>query len=135
MTFISIVLSLALTCFLLPWLNDFTGKDISYSLLFDPTVLFIFFGLTFLIGILAGLYPALVLTNFKPVKVLKGSAAGDGEPGKIPLLRYGLVVLQFSMSVLLIISAIVVYNQVNYFAQQGSGIYQGSNYVLCHAGR
>ena len=121
LTFISIILSLGLTSFLLPWLNDFTGKEIDYSVFADPTVLLIFFGLTLLVGILAGLYPALVLSNFKPVKVLKGSAAGDQEPGKIPLLRHGLVVLQFSMSVLLIISAIVVFNQVNYLHNKDLG--------------
>ena len=77
--------------------------------------------MTILIGILAGLYPAIVLSGFKPVKVLKGSAAGDQQPGKKPLLRHGLVVLQFSMSVLLIISAIVVYNQVNYLHNKDLG--------------
>ena len=121
LTVISIVLSLVLTFFLLPWLNDFTGKDISPSVLSDPIVLLIFFGLTITVGVLAGLYPALVLSNFKPVKVLKGSDAGDQEPGKIPLLRHGLVVLQFSMSVLLIISAIVVFNQVNYLHNKDLG--------------
>ncbi len=121
LTLISIVLSLALIYLLLPWLNGFTGKEIGYSVLADPIVLLIFFGLTILVGMLAGLYPALVLSNFRPIKVLKGSAAGDQEAGKIPLLRHGLVVLQFSMSVLLIISAIVVYNQVNYLHSKDLG--------------
>ena len=121
LTLISIILSLALTAFLLPWLNEFTGKTISYSVFADPAVLLIFLVLTIIVGILAGLYPALVLSNFKPVKVLKGSAAGDQEPGKIPVLRHGLVVLQFSMSVLLIISAIVVFNQVDYLHNKDLG--------------
>ena len=121
LTLFSIILSLALTSFLLPWLNRFTGKNIDYSVLADPIVLLIFFGLTLIVGTLAGLYPALVLSNFRPVKVLKGSAVGDQELGKVPLLRHGLVVLQFSMAVLLIISAIVVYNQVNYLHNKDLG--------------
>lgn len=121
LTFLSILLALVLTAVLLPWLNEFTGKTISYSVLTDPSVLMIFLGLTIVVGILAGLYPALVLSNFKPVKVLKGSAAGVKEAGKVPLLRHGLVVIQFAMSILLIISAIVVYNQVNYLHNKDLG--------------
>lgn len=121
LTIISIMISLALTALLLPWLNEFTGKTISYSVFTDPVILLVFLLLTIIVGILAGLYPALVLSNFRPVKVLKGSAAGDQEPGKIPFLRHGLVVLQFSMSVLLIISAIVVFNQVDYLHNKDLG--------------
>ncbi len=121
LTLISTVLSLLLTIVLLPWLNEFTGKQIDYSVFSDPLVLLIFFGLTLTVGILAGTYPALVLSNFKPVKVLKGSVLGDREPGKVPFLRHGLVVFQFALSVLLIISAIVVFNQVNYLHSKDLG--------------
>ena len=121
LTFLSIILALSLTAILLPWLNEFTGKSISFSVFADPLVLLIFLGLTLVVGILAGLYPAFVLSNFKPVKVLKGSAAGVKEAGKVPLLRHGLVVIQFAMSILLIISAIVVYNQVNYLHNKDLG--------------
>ncbi len=121
LTFISILISLILTALLLPWLNEFTDKEISYSIFANPAVILIFLGFTLLVGILAGIYPALVLSAFKPVKVLKGSAMGDQEPGKIPFLRHGLVVMQFSMSVLLIISAIVVFNQVSYLHNKDLG--------------
>lgn len=121
LTLISIVLSLILTLILLPWLNEFTGKDIDYTVFTDPLVLLIFFALTLIVGILAGIYPALVLSSYKPVKVLKGSVLGDQEPGKIPFLRHGLVIVQFSLSVLLIISAIVVFNQVNYLHNKDLG--------------
>lgn len=121
LTFLSILLALVLTVVLLPWLNDFTGKAIPFSVLTKPLVLLIFLGLTVLVGILAGLYPAFVLSNFKPVQVLKSSAAGVKEAGKVPLLRHGLVVIQFAMSILLIISAIVVYNQVNYLHNKDLG--------------
>jgi putative ABC transport system permease protein len=121
LTFISIIISLFITILLLPWLNEFTGKAISYSIFYVPLVHLVFFGLTLLVGVLAGIYPAIFLSGFKPVKVLKGVASTDEEPGKIPLLRHSLVVIQFSLSIILIISAIVVFNQVNYLHNKDLG--------------
>ncbi|MDQ4139034.1 MAG: ABC transporter permease, partial [Bacteroidota bacterium] len=121
LTFISLIISGALTFLALPWLNDFTHKQIQFAPFANPVILFSLLGLTLAVGILAGFYPALVLSGFQPVKVLKGVAMPDGIPGKIPWLRHGLVVVQFALSVLLIISAIVVINQVNYLHQKDLG--------------
>lgn len=121
LTFLSIIIALILTLILIPWLNDFTGKMIQYSVLINPSSLIIVLGLAISVGILAGLYPAFVLSNFKPIQVLKGSVAGLKEAGKIPLLRHGLVVIQFAMSILLIICAFVVYSQVNYLHNKELG--------------
>jgi len=114
LTFFSVLISIILALAILPWLNDFTGKHISYDLFVQPVTILWFIALTLLVGIGAGFYPALVLSNFKPIKVLKGSFTGDEQPGKIPWLRHGLVITQFALTVLLIISAIIVYKQVNY---------------------
>jgi putative ABC transport system permease protein len=118
--FISIIISIVLAIVLLPRLNEFTGKHISFAVFTDPLVIFLFIALSFIVGLLAGFYPALVLSNFKPVKVLKSTNSSE-EPGKIPWLRHGLVVVQFALSVLLIISAIVVYTQVNYLHNKDLG--------------
>jgi putative ABC transport system permease protein len=120
-TFISILISIALAILFLPWLNNFTGKNISTTLFGNPVVLLLFIALTLLVGILAGFYPALVLSNFKPVKVLKGTMSANADAGKIPWLRHSLVVVQFTFSVLLIISAIVVFKQVNYLHNKDLG--------------
>jgi putative ABC transport system permease protein len=121
LSFISIFISVCLSALLLPWLNQFTGKNIPVILFANPFVLLLLIALALLVGVIAGFYPALVLSGFKPVKVLKGSISNDKEPGRIPWLRHGLVVTQFILSVLLIISAIVVFNQVNYLHNKDLG--------------
>jgi putative ABC transport system permease protein len=120
LTFISILISIVLALLLLPWLNDFTGKNISLEVFAKPLVLLSFILLALIVGILAGFYPALVLSNFKPLKVLKGAAASEAT-GKIPWLRHGLVIVQFTLSALLIISAVVVFRQVNYLHNKDLG--------------
>jgi putative ABC transport system permease protein len=121
LTFISILISVGLAAIFLPWLNDFTGKQITFQLFANPVLILLLLGLTLVVGILAGFYPALVLSGFKPVKVLKGTTSGAEEAGKTPWLRHGLVVTQFALSILLIISAITVYNQVNYLHSKDLG--------------
>jgi putative ABC transport system permease protein len=118
---ISMVLAIAATGLLLPSLNQFTEKAIEFDLISNPLVGLTLAALTLVVGILAGFYPALVLSSFQPVKVLKGSIVSDAAPGGTPWLRHGLVVIQFSLSVLLIISAIVVVNQVRYMHNKDLG--------------
>jgi putative ABC transport system permease protein len=118
---ISILISIGLTFLLLSSLNLFTEKHIVFDLFTNPLISLTLVGLTLLVGILAGFYPAVVLSRFQPVKVLKASAASNATPGKIQWLRHGLVVIQFSLSVLFIISAIVVIRQVNYLHNKDLG--------------
>lgn len=121
LSFISIILSVILTSLLLPWMNDFTGKNIPVSLFANPLVILLLLSLALLTGVLAGFYPAIVLSGFKPIKVLKSSLAGDKQSGKTPLLRHSLVVVQFTLSVLLIVCALVVFKQVNYLHNKDLG--------------
>lgn len=121
LTCISIGFATILTTLLLPSLNQFTGKSIVFGIFSNPLILLFLLVISLVVGILAGFYPALVLSGFQPVKVLKGAFTGDIEPGKTPWLRHGLVVVQFSLSILLIISAIVVFNQVNYLHNKELG--------------
>lgn len=118
---ISVIISVCAAIIFLPWLNHFTDKNISFDLFANPVVIFLFISLALIVGVLAGFYPALVLSSFKPVKVLKGAASGDEDAGKTPWLRHGLVVIQFALSVLLIISAIIVYRQVDYLHSKDLG--------------
>ncbi|WP_375436978.1 ABC transporter permease [uncultured Hymenobacter sp.] len=121
LTFISVVLSALLTALLLPFLNQFTGKSLSFDLLANPGLVAVLLALTLVVGLVAGFYPALVLASFKPVKVLKSAVVTDGLFGRVQWLRHGLIVVQFALSVFLIISAIVVYQQVSYLHNKDLG--------------
>lgn len=121
LSFISVLISVILSILLLPWLNKFTDKNISMALFINPVVLILFIALACMVGVMAGFYPALVLSGFKPVNVLKGTLTSLEEPGKTPWLRHSLVITQFALSVLLIICAIVVFNQVNYLHNKDLG--------------
>ncbi|MBW3545935.1 MAG: FtsX-like permease family protein, partial [Bacteroidetes bacterium] len=96
-------------------------KSIAFNLFTNPLILFGLLGLTVLVGLIAGFYPALVLSGFQPVKVLKGAAGSEASAGKTPWLRHSLVVVQFALSILLIISALVVYQQVEYLNTKDLG--------------
>ena len=115
---IAFVLAGILSALLLPLFNQLSGKIVSNGIFEHGQYVFILFLAAIGIGLLAGIYPALVLSSFKPVTVLKGRFA-TGTRGI--LLRKGLVVAQFSISIALIIGTIVVYNQMNYMRSRDLG--------------
>ena len=110
LTILAVALSVFLVNLTLPFFNTLTGKQIIF-----PFTNFSFWirlaGLTFFTGLIAGSYPALLLSSFRPIRVLKGSLKFSGTS---ILFRKGLVVFQFALSILLIIGTIVVTNQVSY---------------------
>ena len=95
---------------ILPWFNEVAGKTMTFPW---SNPLFWLVGLTFtaLTGVIAGSYPALYLSAFRPIKVLKGTFNAGRLAG---LPRKVLVVVQFSISIALIIATVVVYNQIQY---------------------
>ncbi|MEJ8804299.1 ABC transporter permease [Pontibacter sp. H249] len=121
LTLISIIFAAALTSLVLPSLNAFTGKEMSFNIFTQPLLLVLLLCLTLVVGLLAGFYPALVLSGFKPVKVLKSAVVVDTKVGRIQWLRHGLIVIQFALSVFLIICAFVVYKQVSYLHNKDLG--------------
>jgi putative ABC transport system permease protein len=121
LSFISVILSSIATGLLLPSLNHFTDKHISLEIFLNPSFLLLLLLLTLAVGVAAGFYPALVLSRYMPVKVLKGGLVNDVSNGKIPWLRHSLVVVQFALSALLTVSAIVVFRQVNYLHNKNLG--------------
>ena len=116
---ISMVLAIIATLFVVPWLNEFTGKSIWFNPVSNPLLGLLLLGTAIIIGVLAGIYPALVLSGFQPIKVLKNmKLVGEGGGS---WLRPALVVIQFSLSVLLIVSTIIVYRQTQYLNNKDLG--------------
>lgn len=110
-------LSLLLVLLILPSFNGLTGKQLSLSLL-DGQVFLTFVGILLGTAILAGTYPALFIADYKPVQVLKGQLTAGG---KASAFRKALVVVQFSLSIILIISTIVVFRQMRYMENRDIG--------------
>ena len=121
---LSVAILLVVLC--LPALNDFTHKQLSFKQLIDPGFLSILVGVTLLTALLAGSYPAFFLTSFRPLGVLKGQIASAMRTGT---LRQVLVVTQFAIAIVLIISTAVVYSQMKYIQNYQLG-YQKEQMLL-----
>ena len=115
--FFSMFAALAIVLLLLPLFNDLTQKHISLPVA-SPSFWFIIFILAFLTGLVAGSYPAVFLSSFDPIKVLKGSIKAGPRAA---FLRKALVVFQFTLSIVLIIGTIVVSKQINYIQTKNLG--------------
>jgi putative ABC transport system permease protein len=107
LAFVSLSVSLVLIWLLLPHFNSITGKSLSIE--WNSGIATAVLGITLLTGLLSGSYPALYLSGFKPVSILKGKLKTSLSELWI---RKGLVVLQFTLSVLFIVSVLVIYKQV-----------------------
>lgn len=124
---IAFVLSVLLCSIAMPLFNQLAGKTISTNIFNNPSYIFILFLLSIVIGMMAGFYPSLVLSSFKPVSVLKGSFS---TTTKGLILRKGLVVFQFTISIVLIVGTIVVYTQLNYMRNQDLGFSKSQTIVI-----
>lgn len=120
-------LAILLMMVTIPIFNDLTGRELTVELADSLFVIPVIFILPIIIGLLAGSYPAFFLSAFKPIETVKG-AFKSGIRGVY--LRKGLVVAQFTISVMLIISTIVIYNQLNYMRDQDLGFSKEQILVL-----
>jgi putative ABC transport system permease protein len=121
----ALVLALLLTTLLLPLFNQLTQKELHLSN--QRELILALSGLTIGTGLLAGLYPAFYLSSFKPVSVLKGKILNSFSATAI---RKGLVVFQFTVSVVLILGAIVIGRQLHYMKNQPLGFNKQQQIVL-----
>jgi putative ABC transport system permease protein len=124
---IAFVLTVVLSALLLPLFNLLSGKTISTGIFEHPAYLIVLFASAVGLGVLAGFYPAWILSAFKPSEVLKGRFA-TGKRGAP--LRKTLVIAQFSLSIGFIISTIVVYNQLSYMRGQDLGFNKDQMMVI-----
>ena len=114
----AIIIAFILLYYSLPWLNQVSGRQLSISILLKWQVLVPLFLTPFIVGILSGLYPALFMSSFQPVKTLKGLFKAGG--GSISF-RKVLVVAQFTISIVLIITTIIVFQQLQYMQRTSLG--------------
>jgi len=115
---IATVLAVLLVYALTPFFNQLIGKELSVSLFGSVLGVILLIILIIVVGLSAGFYPAFVLASFNPVEVLKGTL----NPGSMSKkLRGVLVVLQFTVSIVIIIGSIIVYSQLNFMTKKDLG--------------
>jgi len=116
--FIALVFAIIMVVLLMPAFNNLSGKELSLGILGNWQILAGFIGITLFTGLVAGSYPALFLSSFQPVMVIKGSLKSGAASS---LFRRVLVVIQFALSIFLIIGTVVVYNQLHYMKNREIG--------------
>ncbi len=125
MSFISVLVAVGLIYLAVPSFNDMVQKQLSVDI-FDPAHLMYLFGISVVTGLLAGSYPAFYLSSFNPITVLKNirikSSAGSG------FIRQSLVVIQFTVSIVLIIGTVIIYQQIQHIKNRSIG-YDKDNLV------
>ncbi|MEO6167276.1 MAG: ABC transporter permease [Chitinophagales bacterium] len=117
MTFFSAVAGLLLAGLLLPYFNQLSGRTLQFSFAAYPQMSWLLFVLILLVGILAGSYPSLVLSRFKPIEVLKNKIRVGGSN----LFTKSLVTFQFVLSIGLLISTMVILQQVKFMQSKNPG--------------
>lgn len=134
-TAIAMLLSILAVILLIPPFNDFTGKLIDTNLFKNQELLFTVGLVYLLVSILSGLYPSLFLSNFKPLKALKSNVLTGKGNGATVYLRRGLVIMQFGISILLIIGASTVYRQLEFIRNKDLGFNKEQVIVVKLPGR
>lgn len=115
---ISLVLAFSLIELFLPVFNSLANRTIEFNYLLQFDMVLSFIALTVLIGLLSGLYPAFYLSSFSPITVLKGTIQ---RTGSATYIRKGLVILQFTISITLIICTIIIINQLDFMQSKKLG--------------
>lgn len=114
----ALVAALVLVGASLGWLNEFTGKSITINVLLQPQPVLFLSCFVLVTGLIAGLYPALVLSGFRPALILKGTEGTGRGRGT---LRRGLVVIQFAITIVLVIATGVILQQIRFMEQEDLG--------------
>ncbi|OFX83385.1 MAG: hypothetical protein A2W99_11745 [Bacteroidetes bacterium GWF2_33_16] len=131
-SFMAMLLAIFLVELLIPAFNNFTGKDIANGFFINIKVISFILSLGLVVGLFAGTYPAFFLSAFQPLKVLKGSLKGGA---KNVLARKVLVVIQFTISISLIIGTMVVYNQLQFLRNTDIGFKKDQIIILKNKGQ
>jgi putative ABC transport system permease protein len=123
-------IGLAVAQLVLPLFNVLTGNDLHLNLFTDPQILMVLGALILIMSALSGSYPAIFLSRFSPVEAMKGTLR-TGKQGKV--LRNGLVMFQFAISMILIVCTVVVFQQLHFLANKDVG-FNRENLVVVKRG-
>lgn len=119
LTCTAVIIALAIVTSVLPAFNTLTNKTMSAWFLLTPEVFVTIVSIFLLIGVLAGAYPALLMSSFSPIKTLKNYVQQGKESN---VIRKGLVVFQFTMSIILIAGTILIFRQMSFMQNQNLGL-------------
>lgn len=119
-SFLAMALAVILAELFLPIFNNLASKEIEIQYFTDSSFLLTLLGVAIFVGIIAGSYPALYLSRFQPVSILKNQIQHTG--GGTIWLRKGLVVFQFTLSIFLIIGTVTIFNQLDFLRNKKLGI-------------
>jgi len=115
---IAVIASIILTEIIKPFFNTIVGKELSIGYIDKPQILLIFLAGTVVIGVLAGFYPAIILSRFNPIKTLNNEVT-SGKKGNI--FKQSLSIFQITISLVLIIGAIIISKQINFLKTKDLG--------------
>jgi len=118
MALLALVIAIFVAYLVLPLFNNLANKEMTLGNLFSPVLLPLLISLPFVVGLMAGSYPAFVLSSFKPIEVLKGKLRLNHKSGG---LRSVLVIFQFATSIILIVGTLVVFEQLHYIQTKNLG--------------
>jgi putative ABC transport system permease protein len=125
---LSLLIGLLLVKLLLPYFNQLSGRDLKFSFSLYPEMSWMLAGLTLLVGLLAGSYPALILSGFRPIEVLKSKIKVSGAN----IFTKSLVTVQFALSIGLIICTMIILQQTKYMSGKNPG-FNKENIVVVDA--
>ena len=117
-SWVAMILAFIITWLVLPWLNKLSGQSLSIDILLSWQVIAAMCLIPFVVGIVSGIYPSLFMSSFQPVKVLKGLFKAGGANISF---RKVLVTVQFTISIILIVSTAVVFKQLKYMQDKSLG--------------
>ncbi|MEQ9405851.1 MAG: FtsX-like permease family protein [Cyclobacteriaceae bacterium] len=127
-TFVSIVMAYGISFLVLPLFNELADKSINANNLFSFNFIMIMVAILLVVGLFAGSYPAFYLSNFRPIETLKGKLNLGLKGGGI---RSVLVIIQFSVSIIMIIGTMIVFDQLSYIQNKKLG-YSKDHVIMLH---
>jgi putative ABC transport system permease protein len=120
-SFIALLISMIFIWVLLPIFGSLLNRELSIGLLNNISILSTIIGLSIFVGIIAGSYPALFLSSLQPINIIKGTISRKSGTTKSSKFRNSLVLIQFVISIILIVCTLAIYNQLHFIQNKNLG--------------